>query len=239
MTDLLAPILDAHGGLARWRSFEKVEANIVTGGALWGLKGLVQDPEPRRMTIWLHEQRASVTPFGAPDQLTDFTPDRIAIQKIDGTIVALRNDPRASFAGHGLTSPWDPLHRAYFNGYALWIYFTTPFLLARPDVQVTEMNPWQEGEESWRVLRAVFPDTIATHSAVQHFYFDSAYMLRRHDYHVDVAGGFAAAQLVYDYVEADGLKMPSIRRAYTRDAECRPNLEPLMVAIDISGIRYS
>jgi hypothetical protein len=42
-----------------------------------------------------------------------FTPDRIAIEKLDGTVVAERRDPRDSFAG-----PWDALHRAYFNGEA-------------------------------------------------------------------------------------------------------------------------
>jgi hypothetical protein len=113
MGELLDQVLDAHGGLDRWRSLSTVEASIVTGGELWGVKGLVQDPAPRRMTVSLHEQRASVHPFGAPDQRTAFTPDRIAIEKLDGTLVAERLDPKASFAGHGLTTPWDALHRAY------------------------------------------------------------------------------------------------------------------------------
>ena len=72
------------------------------------------------MTVWLHEERSSVTPYGAADQRTMFTPDRIAIEKLDGTIVAERRAPRDSFAGHQMHTPWDPLHRAYFNGYALW-----------------------------------------------------------------------------------------------------------------------
>jgi hypothetical protein len=37
------------------------------------------------MTVWLHEERSSVTPYGAADQRTMFTPDRIAIEKLDGT----------------------------------------------------------------------------------------------------------------------------------------------------------
>ncbi|HYB39162.1 MAG TPA: hypothetical protein VEF72_27860 [Mycobacterium sp.] len=69
-------------------------------------------------------------PFGAADQKTNFTPDRIAIEKLDRRVVAERKNPRESFAGHGLTTPWDPLQRAYFNGYALWTYLTTPFLMA-------------------------------------------------------------------------------------------------------------
>src|SRR5215469_901707 len=82
------------------------------------------------MTVWLHEERSSVSPYGAPDQRTMFTPERIAIEKLDGTMVAERYAPRDSFAGHQMNTPWDPLHRACFNGEALWTYLTTPFLLA-------------------------------------------------------------------------------------------------------------
>jgi hypothetical protein len=72
------------------------------------------------MTVWLHEERSSVLPYGAPDQRTVFTPDWIVIEKLDGTVVAERRDPRDSFAGHQMSTPWDALHRAYFNGEALW-----------------------------------------------------------------------------------------------------------------------
>jgi len=85
MNSLLAKVIDAHGGLERWKRCTKVEATIVSGGGLFPLKGLIQDPYPRRMTAWLHEERSSVMPYGAPDQRTMFTPDRIAIEKLDGT----------------------------------------------------------------------------------------------------------------------------------------------------------
>lgn len=127
MNELLSKILDAHGGMDRWRDYEKVEATIVSGGGLFRLKGVPQDSTLRHMAVWLHEERSSVSPFGAPDQRTMFTPERIAIEKLDGTIVAERPIPRDAFAGHQMQTPWDPLHRAYFNGEALWTYLTTPF----------------------------------------------------------------------------------------------------------------
>jgi hypothetical protein len=40
------------------------------------------------MSVWLREERASVLPFGAPDQRTAFTPERLAIEKVDGMVVA-------------------------------------------------------------------------------------------------------------------------------------------------------
>ena len=239
MTELLAKIIEAHGGLDRWDRFSKVEAMIVTDGALWGMKNLRQDQDPRRMTAWLHEQRSSVAPFGDPDWHTDFTPGRIAILKSDNSVVAERDDPRTSFAGHELPTPWDPLQRAYFNGYALWTYLTTPFLLTLEGVQVEEIEAWTEADQSWRVLRARFPDTVATHSTVQDFFFGDDLLLRRHDYNVDVAGGFGAAQLVSDYIEVDGIRLPSKRRAYRRGPDRSPIFDPLMVSIDIGDVRFS
>jgi hypothetical protein len=35
-----------------------------------------------------------------------FTPDRIAIEKLDGVLVAERYAPRDSFAGHQMHTPW-------------------------------------------------------------------------------------------------------------------------------------
>jgi hypothetical protein len=95
-------------------------ATIVSGGSLFRPKGVPQVSTPRRMTVWLHEERSSAFPFGAPDQRTMFTPGRIAIEKIDVTIVAERQAPRDSFAGHQMGTLGDALHRAYFNGYTMW-----------------------------------------------------------------------------------------------------------------------
>lgn len=238
MNELLARIIDAHGGIDSWNRYQKVEATIVSGGGLFRIKGVPQDSTPRRMTVWLHEARSSVFPFGAPDQRTMFTPERIAIEKLDGTTLAERQTPRDSFAGHQMTTPWDALQRAYFNGYAMWTYLTTPFLLAMDGVRVEETEAWREGEETWRVLRAYFPGSIGTHNGIQDFFFGEDLMLRRHDYTVNVAGGFAAAQLTSDYVVANGISLPTKRRAYTRGSDRRPILEMLMVSIDISEVHF-
>src|SRR4029077_13559152 len=171
MNELLAKIIDAHGGMERWNGHEKVDATIVSGGGLFPRKGVPQDSNPRRMTVWLHEERSSVLPYGALDQRTMFTPDRIAVEKLDGTVVAERRVPKDSFAGHQMNTPWDALHRAYFNGEALWTYLVTPFLLAMDGVAVEEIEPWREGAETWRGLRAYFPGSIETHSQVQDFFF--------------------------------------------------------------------
>lgn len=239
MIPFLREILDAHGGAFRWNRLERVEASIVSGGGFFPLKGVVQDADPRRMTVWLHDQRTSLLPYGAPDQKAIFSPERIAVEKIDGTLVAERRAPTDSFAGHQMSTPWDPLHRAYFNGEALWTYLTTPFILAMRGVSVEETEPWREGSETWRVLRAYLPGSIETHSRIQDFFFGEDLLLRRHDYSLNIAGGFPAAQLTSDYVAANGIRLPTKRRAYTRGPDRKPILDMLMVSIDISDVAFT
>jgi hypothetical protein len=112
MNELLAKIIDAH----------QVDSTIVSGGGLFPLKGVPKDSNPRRMTVWLHEERSSVLPYGAPYQRTMFTSDRIAIEKLNCTLATERYTPRDSFAGHQMSTPWDPLH----GGEALWTYLISP-----------------------------------------------------------------------------------------------------------------
>ena len=73
---------------------------------------------------------------------------------------------------------------------------------------------------------------------MQNFYFGDDNLLRRHDYDVDVAGGFGAAHYVYDIVEVDGIRLPAKRRVYRRDADGQAILDQVMVSIDISDIRF-
>jgi len=63
-----------------------------------------------------------------------------------GEVASRRSTPRskASFAGHVLNTPWDPLQLAYFIGYAIWTYLTTSFLMAMPGVEVDEISLWGE-----------------------------------------------------------------------------------------------
>jgi hypothetical protein len=143
----------------------------------------------------------------------------MAVSYGDGRVVAERRHPRESFAGHELETPWDPLQRAYFNGYALWTYLTSPFLLTLPGFTVRETGVIEDNGEQLRGLQAHFPPRYASHSALQAFYFGVDDLLRRHDYRVDVAGGFPAIQYVSDIVDADGIKLPSKRRAYRCEAE--------------------
>src|SRR5215469_8994016 len=99
-------------------------------------------------------------------------------------------------------------------------------------------NRGRRAPKTWHVLRAQFPSSIETHCLIQEFFFDRDLHLRRHDYSVNIAGGFPAAQLTSDYIVADGIHLPTKRRAYTRGPDRRSNMEMLMVSIDISEVRF-
>jgi hypothetical protein len=116
---------------------------------------------------------------------------------------------------------------------------TSSFLLTVPGVEVQEVEPWKQGEEKWRRLRARFPAYIATHCQVQDLFFDERHLLRRHDYCVDVAGSFAAAQRVDDHTTTDGISVPTKRRAFKRAHDERAMDEFLMVSIDLRDIHFS
>jgi hypothetical protein len=116
---------------------------------------------------------------------------------------------------------------------------TTPFHFVMPGFSVEEIDPWREGDELWLWLRVTYPPDIASHSRNQDFYFGSDFLLRRHDYHVEASGGFAAAQYVFDPVTVQGITLPTKRRAYMRDDRLMPIHDRLMVSIDLSDIVFS
>jgi hypothetical protein len=237
MIPLLADAIEAHGGLNLWKSRQTLTATFVTGGEFLALKG-IEDQTPRTARIDLHRQWASVEPFGRTGGRTEFTPDRIAILRLDGSLAAERRDPRASFARHDLRTTWDPLHQAYFSACALWTYLTTPFLLAMDGFEVDEIEPWREGAEIWRGLRATFPALIASHSSEQDFYFGPDMLVRRHDYRMEIAGNVPAAQYISDHVDADGIWIPTKRRVYLRDDDLTPMLDTQLSLIDLSNFRF-
>ena len=156
MSDLLDTVLEAHGGLARWRQLESVSARLLQGGALWALKGQPGVLDDVFVTARLHEEWVSHHPFGGADRRSAFTAERVAIQTDDGTVVEELTQPRASFGGHTLETPWTTLQLAYFVGTAMWTYLTQPFTFALPKFETSELGPWEEAGERWHRLRVEF-----------------------------------------------------------------------------------
>ena len=54
---------------------------------------------------------------------------------------------------------------------------------------------------------------------------------------VETPARWATAAMLDDYIEADGIRLPSKRRAYLRGPDRKPNLDVLLVSIDISDVQ--
>lgn len=236
MASLLDKIIDAHGG-SRWREAESISAVRHFGGAFWVLKGVDGIAGEGRFTVDLRSERSRLYDFGDPDLHTEFTPEHVAIVRADGTVVEELSDPRASFAGHELTTPWNRLQLAYFTGYAMWTYNTEPQSFTLPGVVTEEIGPWTEEDgQTWDRLRVTYPDSLATHTPVQTLYADADGVLRRRDYAVDIAGGSPSVEYMTGQTWFDGLLLPVHREIYVRDDQGRAVREPLIVSIDIEDV---
>lgn len=239
MNTIVRLLLEAHGGLERWNGFSTLSAHLSQGGVLWPLKGKGGMLDEVDVTIDLHRQWTSHAPFGAPGRRTAVTPQRAAIEAADGTVLEELADPRASFAGFGLETPWSDLQLAYFVGYAMWNYLTLPFAFAQPGFAFEQLPDWNENGETWHRLRVHYPSAIATHNAVQTFYVAADGQLRRHDYDVDINGGTPAVHYFYDYATVQGIALPTRHLIYVRDADLGHQPEPLVVSIAVSDVRFA
>jgi len=238
LSSLAKLAIDTYGGLDRWRQFKTVSARLLNGGVLWPLKrqqGVLDDVHVR---VDLRKAWASHWPFGAPNLRTSFQPHRVAIETTEGQTVEELLHPRDSFSGHSLDTPWNRLQLAYFAGYAMWTYLNTPFLFALDGVKTEEVEPWRENGETWRRLKVSFPPNIASHSAVQTFYFDAEGLLKRQDYNTEVVGGTLAAHYVYQHEEFSGILVPTKRRVLGRQADGTSIPDPLIVSIDLSELEF-
>jgi hypothetical protein len=238
MNELLDLAVAAHGGLERWSSYAAAELELSVGGVLWDLKGCAGLFTSATYEADLHQQRATLGRFGAPDRRVRFTPERLVLETDVGKVIESRDNPRAAFAGHVNETPWDQLHAAYFDGYALWTYLTQPFLYTYPGFVTEEIEPWRESDETWRRLKVTFPDNIASHTREQVTYFGPDGLMRRHDYAVDVLGGATGAHYFHDYRQVGGIMAPHRRRIYPRGSDNQRIPEPVLVSIDIARIGF-
>ncbi|GAA1932330.1 hypothetical protein [Streptantibioticus ferralitis] len=236
MSQLLDLVLEAHGGLRRWKEARSIHAKGTIGGLLWSLHGQEGILTPADMTVDVQQERLVYEGFTSPGLRGIFTPDRVAVERPDGEVVLERTAPREAFAGLGLDSPWDQLHVLYFAGYALWNYLTAPYLLTRPGVVVEELEPWREADEDWRRLRATFPKSIATHATEQVFYYNAAGLLRRHDYDAEVLGSGPAAHYAEQHRTFSGLVFPTHRYVVPIGEDGRSVPELVLITIDFAEI---
>ena len=235
MNDLLQLAIDAHGGLERWRDIRTIRVAASITGAIWYVKSQGDYLKNIVMTAETRKERL-VTEFPGQDKRFIFEPERVVMERVDGTPIVVREKPEKSFEGQLRETPWDDIHVAYFQGEALWTYLNTPFLYTLEGFATEEIASIQVDGEIWRRLKVTFPDHIKSHTREQISCFGPDGLLRRHDYTVDILGGATGLNYASDYREVDGIIIPTKRRIYAYQGDYQLVPEPLLVKIDMGEI---
>lgn len=235
MDDLLQMAVTSHGGLERWKPVKAIKVAASITGAIWFVKGQGDYLKDVILTIDTTKEHV-VVDFLGQDKRLIFEPQRIVVQKVDGTLIQARDNPEASFEGQLRETPWDDIHVAYFVGEALWTYLNTPFLYTQEGFVTEEISPIHVAGETWRRLKVIFPDRVKSHTREQISCFGPDGLLRRHDYTVDILGGATGLNYASEYRDVNGIIIPTKRRVYAYQGDYQPVMEPLLVKIDMGEI---
>jgi hypothetical protein len=239
MSELRDLVIDAYGGIERWSKVKAIDGDMSITGALWARKGWPDALKGVHVAADARDQWISYRPFLSEGMRSSCTPNRTAIETLDGQFIKDRKNPRAAFDGHTVETPWDDLNLAYFSGYAMWNYLNTPFVFAWSGFEAQEIEPWHDDGERRRRLKVVFPDRIATHCTEQIFHINDQGLICRIDYSALVAGGAPTAHYLYGHKDFSRIKVATKRRALRRKPDGTAIPEPVFVEIDIADIRFS
>jgi hypothetical protein len=235
MSELLDLAFKARGGLDRWNKVKAIKVAASITGAIWYVKGKGNFLSDVVLTADTQNERLIVD-FPGQNKRARFEPNRVVIERENGTLIEARDDPEKSFEGQQRETPWDDLHVVYFVGEALWTYLNTPFLYTHEGFITEEISSIQVDGETWRRLKVTFPDSVKSHTKEQISCFGPDGLLRRHDYTVDILGGATGLNYASDYRDVDGTIVPTKRRVYAYEGDYQLVKEPLLVAIDMGEI---
>jgi hypothetical protein len=237
---LLDEVIEAHGGLDRYRSANEISARVRCGGWAFVMRfqrGALADFTG---TVSTSEPRAVLSPYPKPGQQGVLEGEKVRIESSEGETLAERDRPREAFRSFRRNVWWDDLDLLYFAGYALWGYLSAPFVFTNPGFEVQEVEPWREDAESWRGLRVLFPESIPAHSREQLYYFDGNGLIRRNDYTAEVFSSWAkAAHYCWDHESFSGLVVPTRRKAMPRRRNGRPLTGVTVVWLQFGDVKLA
>ena len=233
-------VIEFHGGLTLWNRYQTIEGPVKIGGVTWSLKnqeGVLNDVY---FKAHLHRQQFSWRSLFAERLRSEFVPECVTLLDKNNKVVDKLFDPRDSFSGHTLNTPWTRLQLVYFSSYATWGYMTAPFHFLMPGVQVKEADPVKVKREVWKRLEVLYPDVMARHSKRQIYYFSNEGFIKRIDYWPDVPGNSPAAHIIEAYGEYGGIKVGTRRRIYIlNEADNNYQPEPVLISIDAADIKFN
>jgi hypothetical protein len=214
---LLDDVLEAAGGVDRWRGLKQFTAHLSIDGELLrnkGKAGLVREVVVEGSTP---EQTLQITGFTAPDRRALLHSDRVAIERADGVLLEEQLDPRSAFAGHNDTSPWSDWHLAYYCGCLIWPCLFLYCELAAPDAVVVELSSTRERHGGWRRLKITLPERFATFASEQIVHFDSSAMPRCVEYSPTLALGKRLVEELSAHQRFSDVIIPTLRQGWFLD----------------------
>lgn len=230
---LLDDALAASGGVDRWRELTRFDAHISFDGSLIACGGSLRDMAAEGSV------RTQCVRFGGfieAERFAEYSPDRVTIERSDGSVIESRMQPGERFPGEGNHQAWDVLDLAYFCGLSLWTCMTMPFVLLHPGVEVQELPVRLERGQVWRRLRAQFPPDVVTYAREQVLCFDNGGLLRRAEYRV--AAGASVVQHAGAHQSFSGITVPTLRRSLACQADGTVNARPALVDVEIFDARF-
>src|ERR1700754_1125988 len=124
MIRLLDKVLDAHGGLDRWRATRAIRATVSLGGPFWDLRAVpAADRTNLTVEMQLREQLVSLSQWTDAEHrfVLRTNPEIATMTAGDFREPAVRHGLRASFPA-APNAHWDRMHANYFVGYSIWNY---------------------------------------------------------------------------------------------------------------------
>lgn len=235
MSTILDEIIEAYGGLERWRDATTIEADAEYGGLTWELKGVTELVGTEHIVADVHRQR--ITFADASGRVIEFdkAADVVTVTAPDGTAERLEH-PRASFEGLTFESPWTVPQAAYFRAYATWLHVVGAYVLTYPGVEVVESEGRIEDGESWRGLRVTIPETLDAHNTTLLYYVGAKGLFARVDYDAQINGGAQVTHYLPEHVSTGGLVVDSSHEVFVRNADGTPDRSLMPVKVELSGI---
>jgi hypothetical protein len=239
--ELLELAMRAAGGRELFHQARQISVTLHGSGTAIRSKRFGWIPGEIEVRCSTDEQRTTISPFPKQDQRGVFTGSEVRTESVeDGSVLSSRTDPRSKFPGGRRVLWWDDLDFLYFSGYAMWGYLLAPYSFLWKGVEAREIEPWQQGGETWRRLEVTYPEDSHVHCRQQIYYYDAQGRLRRNDYTAQVFGSFArSAHMCDEHKTFDGLSLPTRRRVYGRRRNNKPRPLPTLVSMDLHSASVS